>query len=86
MPFDHEEPTALPSKKIVICKVLILTHEATKLKDTDDYFARKFSPVVPFYIMSRSYKMSPPSATPATPCSIVGRTGLFSNHRPTISS
>ena len=49
-----------PSRaKNVICKVLILTHEATRLKDTDDYFARKFSPVVPFFIMSRSYKMTP---------------------------
>ena len=45
--------------KNVICKVLILTHPLTKLYDTDDYFARKFSPLVPFYIMSRSYKMSP---------------------------
>ena len=59
MPFDHEEPTTLP-RKTVICKVLVLTHEATKLADTDDYFARKLAPLVlPFYIMSRSYKKSP---------------------------
>ena len=43
----------------VICKVLILTREATKLEDCDDYFAKKFAPLVPFYVMSRSYKMSP---------------------------
>ena len=45
--------------KNVICKVLILTHPSPELYDTDDYFARKFSPLVPFYIMSPRYKMSP---------------------------
>ena len=40
-------------------KVLVLTHEATAIKDTDDYFARKFYPAVPFFVMSRSYKMPP---------------------------
>ena len=34
-----------------------MTHEKTKLKDTDDYFAKKFAPLVPLYIMSRSYVM-----------------------------
>ena len=58
MPFDHEEPTA-PLAADVICKVLVLTHEATKLEDTNDYFAKKFYPAVPFFIMSRSYKKSP---------------------------
>ena len=29
------------------------------MKDTNDHFAKKFSPLVPFYIMSRSYKKSP---------------------------
>ena len=45
--------------KNVICKVLVLTHELQSLKDTDDYFAKKFAPVVPFFIMSRSYKKDP---------------------------
>ena len=36
-----------------------MTHEATEMKDTNDHFAKKFSPLVPFYIMSRSYKKSP---------------------------
>ena len=58
MPRDTEEPTAL-SLKHVICKVLVLTHEATKVLDTDDYFARKFYPAVPLFVMSRSYKMPP---------------------------
>ena len=45
--------------KNVICKVLVVTYPLTKLYDTDDYFAKKFSPLAPLYIMSRSYKMVP---------------------------
>ena len=48
-----------PSLKNATCKVLVLTHEAAKLADTDDYFAKKFAPAVPFFIMSRSYKKDP---------------------------
>ena len=40
-------------------KVLTITHEKANMKDTDDYFGRKFYPLVPFFVMSRSYKMSP---------------------------
>ena len=58
MRFDHEEPTTLPGKSVT-CKVLVVTREATSLKDTDDYFARKLPLLVPFYIMSRSQKKSP---------------------------
>ena len=45
--------------RFVMCKVLVLTYEATKLRDSDDYFAKKFAPLVPLYIMSRSYAMEP---------------------------
>ena len=43
----------------VTCKVIVITHELQKTEDTDDYFARKFKPLVPLFVMSRSYKASP---------------------------
>ena len=55
--FMRSQPPSLA--KNVLRKVLVLTHEATRLEETTDYFARKFAPLVPFYVMSRSYKMSP---------------------------
>ena len=45
--------------RFVICKVLVLTYEATKLRDSNDYFAKKFAPMAPLYVMSRSYAMEP---------------------------
>ena len=45
--------------RFVICKVLVLTYEATKLRDSNDYFAKKFAPLVPLYIMSRSHALEP---------------------------
>ena len=56
---SHEEPTTLPIRRFVMRKVFILTHEATKLSDSDDYFAKKFSPLVPLFIISRSYVNEP---------------------------
>lgn len=38
---------------------MVLTHELTKLQDSHDFFARKFAPLVPVYVMSRSYKAEP---------------------------
>ena len=42
-----------------MCKIVVITHEATRLKDSDDYLAKKLAPVVPLYIMSRSYAREP---------------------------
>ena len=59
MPLDAEEPTALPRQKSDIDEVLVITHEAQKLEDTDDFLVRKLDPLVPLFIMNRSYKMEP---------------------------
>ena len=40
-------------------EVLVITHEAQKLEDTDDFLVRKLDPLVPLFIMNRSYKMEP---------------------------
>ena len=36
-----------------------MTHELQALKDTDDFFGKKFAPAVPLFIMSRCYKKDP---------------------------
>ena len=45
--------------RFVICKVLVCTYEGTRLRDSDDYFAKKFAPLAPLYVMSRSYAKEP---------------------------
>ena len=38
-------------------QVLVMTHEAARLNEMDDYFALKFFPLEVYYVMGRSYKM-----------------------------
>ena len=36
-----------------------MTHEVTKMAEMEDYFTKKFYPILPMYMIGRSYKMEP---------------------------
>ena len=36
-----------------------MTHEATKMAEMEDYFTKKFYPILPMYMIGRSYAMEP---------------------------
>ena len=40
-------------------QVLIMTHEVTKMTEMEDYFTKKFYPILPMFMIGRSYKMEP---------------------------
>ena len=40
-------------------EVLVITHEKARIKEMDDYFARKFSPLTVMMVMGRSYAAEP---------------------------
>ena len=40
-------------------QVVIMTHEAAKMTELEDYFANKFFPINPVYLIGRSYKLKP---------------------------
>ena len=42
-----------------LLQVFVITHEKARLEDMDDYFARKFHPLVPMFMIGRSYAMEP---------------------------
>ena len=40
-------------------EVLIITHERGNITEMDDYFARKFFPLLPLLVLGRSYAIAP---------------------------
>ena len=40
-------------------EVFVITHERARIKEMDDYFARKFEPLQVMMVMGRSYAAAP---------------------------
>ena len=40
-------------------EVLIMSHEASRMTDMEDYLRKKFAPIQPMFMIGRSYKMDP---------------------------
>lgn len=40
-------------------QVLVMSHELSAEREMDDYFAKKFNPAVPIFVVGRSYKSNP---------------------------
>ena len=36
-----------------------MTHGATKMSEMEDYFTKKFYPILPMFMIGRSYKLDP---------------------------